>query len=218
MIRNDRECIRNHQKPDFTEGELSMEIPFEDIDSLDPKWEKWAERKFQDPGWRNEAKMVFKGLIEATKNFNTAFKGTARPREIEPHWESILLKIDGIEKEMASHGFVRDFGVYTYQSDWSDDETEVNVIDNGRNSLNVAMNQDTSNQTDGTGKNRNRFICEPGLIMIQQESIIQVLKKVVMNPEVNKIQNRKKVYLKWSFPQMTKSLDLTTQMHREMEF
>ena len=128
-----------------------MEIPFEDIDSLDPKWEKWAERKFQEPGWRNEAKMVFKGLIEATKNFNSAFKGTARPREIEPHWESILLKIDGIEKEMASHGFVRDYGVYTYQSDWSEDETEVNETSNVNNSLNVTNTQVTSQQAVSTG-------------------------------------------------------------------
>lgn len=130
-----------------------MEIPFEDIDSLDPKWEKWAERKFQEPGWRNEAKMVFKGLIEATKNFNTAFKGTAKPREIEPHWESILCKIDGIEKEMMSHGFVRDYGVYTYQSDWSDGETEVNEVNVVRNSLNVTNIQGTASHADCSGKN-----------------------------------------------------------------
>ena len=100
------------KKVDFTEGEKAIETPYEDIADIDPKWEKWAERKLKDAEWRNEATVAYKRLIEATKNFNRAFQGQVRPREMEPHWESVLQKIEAIEAEIKSQGFVRNFSIF----------------------------------------------------------------------------------------------------------
>ena len=105
-------------------------MPFEDIADIDPKWEKWAERKLKDPSWRNEASMAYKRLVEATKNFNRAFEGKAEPREMEPHWISILQRIEAIELEIESQGFVRNYNIYTDQSDI---ENEPEMVDNSLN-------------------------------------------------------------------------------------
>ena len=124
-----------YYKPELTEGESVNETPYEDIANIDPKWERWADQKLRDPGWRNEASMAFKRLIEATKNFNKTFEGRARPREIEPHWTDILCKIEAIEKEIESQGFVRSYSIYTDGSDSEDCAGPV-IPPNEVNSLN----------------------------------------------------------------------------------
>ena len=41
------------------EGEPVVDLPFDDAFAVDPKWEKWAERKIRDEEWRKEAKLAF---------------------------------------------------------------------------------------------------------------------------------------------------------------
>ena len=41
------------------EGEPEIDLPFDDAFFVDPKWEKWAERKIKDEEWRKEAKAAF---------------------------------------------------------------------------------------------------------------------------------------------------------------
>ena len=62
-------------------------------------------------------------------------------RIIEPYWMDVLDAIEGIDLEIESHGYVRDYGVYE-QSD--DDEAE-NVTENVQN-LSLNSNENGANQ------------------------------------------------------------------------
>ena len=74
-------------------------------------------------------------MIEATKNFNDVFQERAKPRDIEPHWISILQKIEAIELEIKKQGFVRNYSIYTDQSDAENDQEPPNEL----NSLNETV-------------------------------------------------------------------------------
>ena len=55
---------------------------------------------------------------------------------MEPHWISVLQKIEAIEAEIKSQGYVRNYSIYT---DQSDDES-------GDESANEVISLSTSNQ------------------------------------------------------------------------
>ena len=77
--------------------------------------------------------MAYKRLVDATKNFNAAFKGKVKPREMEPHWDTVLQTIEAIEAEIKQQGFVRDFKIYTDESDEENVQTESLAENNSLN-------------------------------------------------------------------------------------
>ena len=64
--------------PEFSNGENVSEMPFDDGRPIDPKWEKWADRKYRDPSWRRDAKEFYTRLIRVTKEYNLQNKGQYR--------------------------------------------------------------------------------------------------------------------------------------------
>ena len=71
--------------PDFTNGENVSELPFDDGRPIDPKWEKWAERKFRDPSWRRDAKEFYTRLIRTTKEYNELNEGKYKRSYLETY-------------------------------------------------------------------------------------------------------------------------------------
>ena len=88
-----------------------------DDEVFDPRFDQLAERKFEDPIWREEAKKYLLKKIEEAVIFNLVYKGQAEAREIEPIWVNTIDKIDRIEMELITHGHVLDYGIYQHSSD-----------------------------------------------------------------------------------------------------
>ena len=58
-------------------------------------------------------------------------------RIVDPYWMDILDAIEGIELEINSHGFVRDYGIY---EETDDSDTEVGNADSGRDASQLPLN------------------------------------------------------------------------------
>ena len=61
--------------PSYTDDDAVSETPYDDGKPINPKWEKWAEKKYRDPSWRREAKDFYTRLIKSTLDFNSLNKG-----------------------------------------------------------------------------------------------------------------------------------------------
>ena len=106
--------ILRHEK-----GEYKIELPLDD-ELSDPRFDQLLVRKYEDPVWREEAKKYMLKKIEEAVIFNIVYKGQAEERVIDPVWITTLNNIDRLEKELAKHGQVLDYGIYQKSSDDSD--------------------------------------------------------------------------------------------------
>ena len=97
-------------------GEYKIELPLDD-DVFDSRFDHLAERKFEDPFWREDAKKYLLKKIEEAVIFNLVYKGQAEEREIDPLWVDTIDKIDRIEKELVKNGRVLDYGIYQRDHD-----------------------------------------------------------------------------------------------------
>ena len=86
---------------------------------------------------------------------NQNYLGQTQDRIIEPYWMDILDTIEGIELELNSHGYVRDYGTYEDTDDSEEaDEDESGVQEIQQMSLNeIAVSQSADESMPGMIKN-----------------------------------------------------------------
>ena len=105
-----------NQQFKFTEGtDQTNEVPLDVANGDDPRFDRFAERKFSCDAWREDAKEFFLKKMKDVDAHNRLFPN--RKKEYEKHWVSILKKIERIDKQISLHGQVIDVGVYIYDAE-----------------------------------------------------------------------------------------------------